>query len=752
MPRRKTKIQILENEALEGYCIQFKRSRNWHVYQRICEHSNNLIDSIILKSRYHRSAPFLDIKNHLFLQIERWIDRWIPAHGKVYTYFSTSLTGDTKVMLADGGYMRLDEIVDNRLEVMVKAFDPTTGQFVNRRVIDWHRNPVADRNVWRRISVKAPGGNHIRLFATHDHEFYTGGVYCAHQPGCEKSWRPIGDYGDEDQVYVMGEQLTDYGKQAILGMWLGDGCVGKSYLFSTNHADSQKGYIRYTASKIGASLTQGCSSQFHDDPTWSWGKSLKSCWPNVEGEITWPKKITKDIANRIDPVSLAYWFMDDGSRVKNRITLHTEGFTRLECTILQNHLRERFGLDSSYNPRKNSAYGYLSILGGREAAFRFSALVSPHVHPSMDYKIYPEHRGQFQDHDWIISAPVACEVDVKGIVGKNLNKQKTRCVRGPDGLQLREWYTPNFNWKYDITVDGDNTRNFLIEGDGPNPTPVIVANCVKHGAISYIAREKLLAQRVTYTDKPLDALSSTTPMIYEMELSPDAIDEIARRANALRIRWEEQDIKECLRYTILCALNTNVVSRRKEILRTIQLGWPDMHLHDVNAGKKDTPLLTIEAMSKLLLDWSIATTRQIMLDIFQVPLRDEDIIRASDRYSFIPDIAQIVGWENTKKLMAVFAGMSVKFPTTVAMKRYSRLKVICEAIQKSPTPDTLANLARTYRISQTRLEEQIASLHDSIANGALGTTALFDGVDGFPKHLLEKGGGDISTNGHGYLS
>jgi hypothetical protein len=49
----------------------------------------NLMDTIIRTNKFHLAAPFADIRNHLYLQVERWIDHWRPGQGKCYSYFSS---------------------------------------------------------------------------------------------------------------------------------------------------------------------------------------------------------------------------------------------------------------------------------------------------------------------------------------------------------------------------------------------------------------------------------------------------------------------------------------------------------------------------------------------------------------------------------------------------------------------------------------------------------------------------------------
>jgi len=80
---------VFENDYLETLAITFKRDRDFGTYYRICRFTKNLMDSIILGSRFNRTVPHHDLCSHLFLQMERWLDKWIPGNGSLYSYVST---------------------------------------------------------------------------------------------------------------------------------------------------------------------------------------------------------------------------------------------------------------------------------------------------------------------------------------------------------------------------------------------------------------------------------------------------------------------------------------------------------------------------------------------------------------------------------------------------------------------------------------------------------------------------------------
>jgi len=79
------------------------------------------------------------------------------------------LVGSSRISLADGTTKTIQEIVEERLDVEVLAFDHATGRVVKRRVTGWHKNPLGGRGL-----VEVACGT-ARLTCTEDHEVYQRG-------------------------------------------------------------------------------------------------------------------------------------------------------------------------------------------------------------------------------------------------------------------------------------------------------------------------------------------------------------------------------------------------------------------------------------------------------------------------------------------------------------------------------------------------------------------------------------------------
>lgn len=100
------------------------------------------------------------------------------------------------------------------------------------------------------------------------------------------------------------------------------------------------------------------------------------------------RKVVPALIHRwLTPQSLAFWFMDDGSKNKDGFYLHTEGFTRPDLLCLQKALGKVFHLQVNLHKdkRKNAIYYklYIPLKEGE----KFQSIVEPFLLPCMKYKL-----------------------------------------------------------------------------------------------------------------------------------------------------------------------------------------------------------------------------------------------------------------------------------------------------------------------------------------------------------------------------
>ncbi len=95
------------------------------------------------------------------------------------------------------------------------------------------------------------------------------------------------------------------------------------------------------------------------------------------------KRVPKNIADLLTPLSLAVWICDDGGFKKPGLRIHTNSFTQEEVILLSLALDTKFNIKSTLH--KNQGNFVLYIEGKSMPLLK--KLVLPYIIPSMRYKL-----------------------------------------------------------------------------------------------------------------------------------------------------------------------------------------------------------------------------------------------------------------------------------------------------------------------------------------------------------------------------
>lgn len=181
--------------------------------------------------------------------------------------------------------------------------------------------------------------------------------------------------------------LTEEQNSLISGSLLGDGymsCKTNAYL-KIGHSIKQKAYVDWKYNYLSSFVLQ--PPKVYSGNTGRvgyrfWTRSLpiftrfyqdfyKSCI----------KKIPTNIS--LTPLSLAVWFMDDGSRNRKSVYFNTQQFSVDEQRYLLQLLKSQFGLEGNLNKDKQ----YLRIRLFQESALRLTKIIQPLMPEFMHYKL-----------------------------------------------------------------------------------------------------------------------------------------------------------------------------------------------------------------------------------------------------------------------------------------------------------------------------------------------------------------------------
>uniref|UniRef100_UPI00223754C0 LAGLIDADG endonuclease n=1 Tax=Ramaria rubella TaxID=113071 RepID=UPI00223754C0 len=168
-----------------------------------------------------------------------------------------------------------------------------------------------------------------------------------------------------------------------------------SYLLWLHKLLSDLEYCNPTIPDIQKRLgTKGVVRKIIRFNTWTYSSFnwIQELW-YVNGK----KSIPSNIGDYLDPLALAIWIMDDGSKSVPGLKLSTNSFSYSECLLLIKVLYENFNIKASIQsvrrvrstPHTGSGYQkpQYCIYIWKESMPLLSEIVEPYVHSSMKYKL-----------------------------------------------------------------------------------------------------------------------------------------------------------------------------------------------------------------------------------------------------------------------------------------------------------------------------------------------------------------------------
>ena len=182
--------------------------------------------------------------------------------------------------------------------------------------------------------------------------------------------------------------LTEEQRSILTGCLLGDGTLRRkrNTLLEINHSSKQKEYVFWlyskfkeyvlTPPKIRVNGPNRTSYRFTTKSTSAFNDFYEDFYPGNK-----QKMLPRDL--ELEPLSLAVWFMDDGSKSRNALYLNTQQFNLEDQKYLISLLDNNFGIKSTFNRDKY----YFRIRIRVSSIDKFRDLTSPYIIKSMEYKL-----------------------------------------------------------------------------------------------------------------------------------------------------------------------------------------------------------------------------------------------------------------------------------------------------------------------------------------------------------------------------
>jgi uracil-DNA glycosylase family 4 len=290
------------------------------------------------------------------------------------------------VQLGDGSWERIGRLVRSRYDGTVMSVD-AQGRLVRRRVMGWYASPLAGRRVFRLTyrSAKHAGAGQVSIQLTGDHEVLTDQGFIAVEqlpPGVK---------------IATGHGLSRVAHDVICGTLLGDGhLTAAQSTLSFSHSTRQEAYAEFKAkllaelaprlSRLDVAAVAGGPTAYPVVHVRTLAhRSLRLLRASFYQQ---KKRVPSWMAERLSPLMLAVWFMDDGHlRVRPGkrplAEIATYGFSEEDHQVLVT------GLARLGRPAKISGVRR-KLVFGVPGTVALSELIAPYVPPSMRYKLHPE--------------------------------------------------------------------------------------------------------------------------------------------------------------------------------------------------------------------------------------------------------------------------------------------------------------------------------------------------------------------------
>lgn len=196
-------------------------------------------------------------------------------------------------------------------------------------------------------------------------------------------------------------EITPIAEQVILGSLLGDGCIVRkrtNCALTFNHSLVQNDYAFYKVNLLQREgiymryeemphcYTQGCirGRKLKDNGFARATSEVNVAFNRYRDEWYIPKKQVPESVNKLGPLGLAIWYMDDGAiHHPTGAYLSTNGFNHESQLKLVEVLKNNFDITAHIHKNKNNEILFI-VQRDRE---KFFNIIRPYLIGSMKYKI-----------------------------------------------------------------------------------------------------------------------------------------------------------------------------------------------------------------------------------------------------------------------------------------------------------------------------------------------------------------------------
>lgn len=363
----------------------------------------------------------------------------------------TCLHGSTKVPFVDGTSASMKEIVEKQIKKEVWSFNELSGELEPAPITGWHNNgDIENTGDWVHIEAKGLHckNGRIGFTCTPDHLLLMS----------DSTWKDAGKVRVGDKLVTrrktsLNGTFEDFLRAAMSGDAPSFAKQGRNVASIRLQDNNDPEYMRWKRDKLskfmkftkGVNTLKGKNYEF-------WQGSESTDVKLIHDELR-NNRCPLQMLQKISPISLAVWIMDDAHWDGRRYQLSVKRFARSED--LSRISDQLFDAGFDFGVRRGE--GRIDFT--HESSMKIAEMIAPYVPECMSHKLPERFRGQYADFEL-----EAIEYNVPEFV-------EIVEVR-PLGEKAR-LYNRN---RYDITVE--KNHNYMV---GSKDNGIIVHNCTPGG-------------------------------------------------------------------------------------------------------------------------------------------------------------------------------------------------------------------------------------------------------------------------------
>jgi len=232
------------------------------------------------------------------------------------------------------------------------------------------------------------------------------------------------------------------------------------------------------------------------------------------------------------------------------------------------------------------------------------------------------------------------------------------------------------------------------------------STCAKNAFRSELVKVNQYRRRFHVTSDNLEKFYGVDD--HEVDKHDIAAD-VRQQITSMCCNWGDPQEIGALRYVIECIIDDNEHDKQSAI-RGASYAYaisPDL--------------------ARFFYDWALAALRHQLYNRAYVPFTEQDLIRASESYTFAPLFIDTVGWEAAKKWIVVANGRRFKLPSPAQIAKLKQDAAVHHEIDHSDLdPASISEVAKKHKRTDRSAQEAYERMSSILDPNRTGEYGIFD--------------------------